>query len=115
MAVKASFSNQGQICLCGSRIFVERSIYDKFKAAFVNKTRALKVGNPKDADSNLGAVVSESHMNSILSRIEQAKQEGGTVLCGGERVILEGDLETGFYVAATIIEGLDYMCQTNQE
>ncbi len=115
MAVKASFSNQGQICLCGSRLFIERPIYDKFKAAFVEKTKGLKVGNPKDADSNLGAVVSESHMNNILSRIEQAKQEGGTVLCGGERVVLEGDLETGFYVAPTIIEGLDYMCQTNQE
>ena len=115
MAVKASFSNQGQICLCGSRLFVERPIYAKFKAAFVEKTKALKVGNPKEADSNLGAVVSESHMNNILNRIEQAKQEGGTVLCGGERVILEGDLETGFYVAPTIIEGLDYMCQTNQE
>ena len=115
MAVKASFSNQGQICLCGSRLFVERPIYAKFKAAFVEKTKALKVGNPKEADSNLGAVVSESHMNNVLNRIEQAKQEGGTVLCGGERVILEGDLETGFYVAPTIIEGLDYMCQTNQE
>ena len=115
MAVKASFSNQGQICLCGSRLFVERPIYDKFKAAFVEKTNALKVGNPKDADSNLGAVVSEFHMNNILSRIKQAKQEGGTVLCGGERVILEGDLETGFYIAPTIIEGLDYKCQTNQE
>ena len=115
MAVKASFSNQGQICLCGSRLFVERPIYAKFKAAFVEKTKALKVGNPKEADSNLGAVVSESHMNNVLNRIEKAKQEGGTVLCGGERVILEGDLETGFYVAPTIIEGLDYMCQTNQE
>lgn len=115
MAVKASFSNQGQICLCGSRLFVERPIYAKFKAAFVEKTKALKVGNPKEADSNLGAVVSESHMNNVLNRIEQAKQEGGTVLCGGERVILEGDLEKGFYVAPTIIEGLDYMCQTNQE
>ena len=115
MAVKASFSNQGQICLCGSRLFVERPIYAKFKAAFVEKTKALKVGNPKEADSNLGAVVSESHMNNILSRIKQAKQEGGTVLCGGERVILEGDLETGFYIAPTIIEGLDYKCQTNQE
>ena len=115
MAVKASFSNQGQICLCGSRLFVERPIYAKFKAAFVEKTKALKVGNPKEADSNLGAVVLESHMNNVLNRIEKAKQEGGTVLCGGERVILEGDLETGFYVAPTIIEGLDYMCQTNQE
>ena len=115
MAIKASFSNQGQICLCGSRLFVERPIYDKFKTAFVEKTKALKVGNPKDADSNLGAVVSESHMNNILNRIEQAKQDGGTVLCGGERVILKGALETGFYIAPTIIEGLDYMCQTNQE
>ena len=115
MAIKASFSNQGQICLCGSRLFVERPIYDKFKTAFVEKTKALKVGNPKDADSNLGAVVSESHMNNILNRIEQAKQDGGTVLCGGERVILKGGLETGFYIAPTIIEGLDYMCQTNQE
>ena len=115
MAVKASFSNQGQICLCGSRLFVERPIYDKFKAAFVEKTKALKVGNPKDAESNLGAVVSKSHMNNILSRIEQAKKEGGTVLCGGGRVILEGDLKTGFYIAPTIIEGLDYMCHTNQE
>lgn len=115
MAVKASFSNQGQICLCGSRLFVERPIYDKFKAAFVEKTKALKVGDPKSADSNLGAIVSESHMNNILSRIELAKQEGGTVLCGGERVILEGALKDGFYVAPTIIEGLDYKCQTNQE
>jgi len=115
MAVKASFSNQGQICLCGSRLFVERPVYNKFKAAFVEKTKTLKVGNPKDDDINLGAVVSESHMNNILSRIEQAKQEGGIVLCGGERVILEGNLEKGFYVAPTIIEGLDYNCQTNQE
>lgn len=115
MAVKASFSNQGQICLCGSRLFVERPIYDKFKTAFVEKTKALKVGDPKSADSNLGAVVSESHMNNILSRIELAKQEGGTVLCGGERVILEGALKDGFYVAPTIIEGLGYKCQTNQE
>lgn len=115
MAVKASFSNQGQICLCGSRLFVERPIYDQFKAAFVEKTNALKVGDPKSADSNLGAVVSESHMENILSRIDLAKQEGGTVLCGGGRVILEGDLKDGFYVAPTIIEGLDHMCQTNQE
>lgn len=115
MAVKASFSNQGQICLCGSRLFVERPIYDQFKAAFVEKTKVLKVGDPKLVDSNLGAVVSQSHMENILNRIELAKKEGGTILCGGNRVFLEGELKNGFYVAPTIIEGLDYQCQTNQE
>lgn len=115
MAVKASFSNQGQICLCGSRLFVERPIYDQFKAAFVEKTKVLKVGDPKLVDSNLGAVVSQSHMENILNRIELAKKEGGTILCGGNRVFLEGELKNGFYVAPTIIEGLDYKCQTNQE
>lgn len=115
MAVKASFSNQGQICLCGSRLFVERPIYDQFKAAFVEKTKVLKVGDPKLVDSSLGAVVSQSHMENILNRIELAKKEGGTILCGGNRVFLEGELKNGFYVAPTIIEGLDYKCQTNQE
>jgi aminomuconate-semialdehyde/2-hydroxymuconate-6-semialdehyde dehydrogenase len=115
MAVKASFSNQGQICLCGSRLFVERPIYDQFKAAFVEKTKVLKVGDPKLVDSSLGAVVSQSHMENILNRIELAKKEGGTILCGGKRVFLEGELKNGFYVAPTIIEGLDYKCQTNQE
>lgn len=115
MAVKASFSNQGQICLCGSRLFVERPIYDQFKAKFVEKTKVLKVGDPKLVDSNLGAVVSQSHMENILNRIELAKKEGGTILCGGNRVFLEGELKNGFYVAPTIIEGLDYQCQTNQE
>ena len=75
MAVKASFSNQGQICLCGSRLFVERPIYDQFKAAFVEKTKMLKVGDPKLVDSNLGAVVSQSHMENILNRIELAKKK----------------------------------------
>lgn len=115
MAVKASFSNQGQICLCGSRLFVEKPIYDSFKAAFVEKTKDLKVGSPKSEDTKLGAVVSESHMNNILNSIELAKKEGGKVLCGGERIVLDGELKDGFYVAPTIIEGLDYQCKTNQE
>lgn len=115
MTVKASFSNQGQICLCGSRVFIERPIYNQFKVAFVEKTKMLKVGDPKLIDSNLGAVVSQSHMENILHRIELAKKEGGTILCGGNRVFLKGELKNGFYVAPTIIEGLDYKCQTNQE
>jgi aminomuconate-semialdehyde/2-hydroxymuconate-6-semialdehyde dehydrogenase len=114
MALKASFRNQGQICLCGSRLFVEEPIYEKFKAAFVKRTQELKVGNPK-ADNDLGAVVSKDHMNSILSKIELAKEEGGKVLCGGNRLILEGELSEGYYIEPTIIEGLNHMCRTNQE
>ena len=114
MALKASFRNQGQICLCGSRLFVEEPIYEKFKAAFVKRTQELKVGNPK-GDNDLGAVVSKDHMNSILSKIELAKEEGGKVLCGGNRLILEGELNEGYYIEPTIIEGLKHMCRTNQE
>lgn len=114
MAIKASFRNQGQICLCGSRLFVEKSIYQKFKDAFVEKTKLLSVGDPKQ-DHDLGAVVSKSHMNKILDKIEIAKQEGGQVLCGGHRIILDGELKQGYYIAPTIIEGLEYKCQTNQE
>ena len=114
MAVKASFRNQGQICLCGSRLFVEENIYEKFKAAFVEKTKQLKVGNPKE-NNDLGAVVSKEHMHKILEKIELAKEEGGQILCGGERVILDGELSQGYYIAPTIIEGLDHLCRTNQE
>ncbi|MES2593100.1 MAG: aldehyde dehydrogenase [Bacteroidota bacterium] len=111
----SSFANQGQICLCGSRIFIERSIYEKFKTEFVAKSKTLKVGNPADNDSRLGAVVSKSHMEKILSYIELAKQEGGTVLCGGHQVKLDGEFAEGYYIAPTIIEGLGFDCRTNQE
>ncbi len=111
----SSFANQGQICLCGSRIFVERSIYEKFKNDFVAKTKQLVVGNPLDDATKIGAVVSKSHQQKILSYIELAKQEGGTVLCGGNAIQLSGELSEGYYVAPTIIEGLTPDCRTNQE
>ncbi len=115
VAAKAAFSNQGQICLCGSRLFVQQEIYEDFKAALVKRVAKLKVGDPKDKSSNLGAVVSEPHMNKILSKIEEAKQLGGKVICGGERVILDGELSKGYYIQPTIIEGLSYDCSINQE
>ncbi len=115
MAVKAAFSNQGQICLCGSRLFVQDSIYEKFRDSFVEKTKSLKVGNPKDEDSNLGAVVSKQHMEKILECIELAKSEGGEILIGGNRLILDGGLSEGYYIEPTIIEGLSHSCRTNQE
>ncbi len=113
-AVKASFSNQGQICLCGSRILIESSIYETFKTAFIENSKALKVGDPLDENSNLGAMVSEAHMNKVLSCIETAKQEGGKILLGGERVHLKGNNKDGFFIAPTIIEGLSNTCKTNQ-
>ena len=113
--MRSSFANQGQICLCGSRIFVERPIYEKFKEAFVAKVKKSKVSFPQDPDAHLGAVVSKPHMEKVLSYVKLAKEEGGTVLAGGERVILEGEHAEGYYIAPTVIEGLAYDCRTNQE
>jgi aminomuconate-semialdehyde/2-hydroxymuconate-6-semialdehyde dehydrogenase len=113
--VQSSFANQGQICLCGSRIFIERPIYEKFKAAFVERVKQLVPGNPADDTTRLGAVVSQPHMEKVLSYVELAKEEGGTVLCGGHRVMMDGELSNGWYIAPTVIEGLHYNCRTNQE
>lgn len=113
--MRSSFANQGQICLCGSRIFVERSLYAKFKEAFVEKVSRSIVSNPEDPKANLGAVVSKPHMEKVLSYVELAKEEGGTVLTGGVRVILDGEYKEGYYLRPTVIEGLDYTCRTNQE
>ena len=113
--MRSSFANQGQICLCGSRIFIERPIYEKFRDAFVAKTADSKVSYPTDPDAKLGAVVSKSHMEKVLSYVELAKEEGGTVLTGGERVILDGEYANGYYLRPTVIEGLDFRCRTNQE
>lgn len=113
--LRSSFANQGQICLCGSRIFVERPIYDKFKEAFVGKVAKTTVSNPTDPKAILGAVVSKPHMEKVLSYVELAKEEGGTVLTGGERVLLDGEYKDGYYLRPTVIEGLAYDCRTNQE
>ena len=113
--VRSSFANQGQICLCGSRIFVERPIYAKFKTDFVARASALKIGDPLDEETNLGAVVSESHMQKILGHIELAAREGGKILCGGKRVRPTGRCSGGYFVEPTVIEDLDCGCRTNQE
>jgi len=112
--VRSSFANQGQICLCGSRIYVERPIYEKFKEAFVERVKKLKVGNPLAEDTKTGAVVSKSHMEKVLGYIKLAQEEGGTLLCGGEQLHPEG-FEDGYFIAPTVIDGLDEQCRTNQE
>lgn len=113
--VRAAFANQGQICLCGSRIYIERSIYDKFKVAFVEKVKALKIGDPLEPSTQHGALVSKPHMDKVLSYIELAQDEGGTILTGGKQVTMKGRCRDGFFVEPTVIEGLDNDCRTNQE
>lgn len=114
-SINSSFANQGEICLCGSRIFVERSLYEKFVDEFVKRTKALIVGDPSDNQTNLGALVSEAHLNKVLSYIELAKQEGGKILTGGHRVKLNGRCADGYFLEPTVIAGLAHQCRTNQE
>ena len=114
-SIKSSFSNQGEICLCGSRIFIQRSIYDKFKEAFISKVKGLKTGDPKDESNFLGAIVSQPHFEKILSYIDIAKQEGGVILTGGKAIQPEGRCKDGFFIEPTVIENLPYNCRTNQE
>jgi aminomuconate-semialdehyde/2-hydroxymuconate-6-semialdehyde dehydrogenase len=113
-SVHSSFANQGQICLCGSRIMVQRGIYETFKTRFVEEVEKLRVGDPQAEGTQIGAVVSEAHMNKILEYVEIAKNEGGKILCGGERIFPEGK-ENGYYVLPTVIEGLPASCRTNLE
>ena len=114
-SIQSSFSNQGEICLCGSRMFIERSIYDKFVAEFVKRTKALVIGDPLNEQTRIGALVSETHMKKILSYIELAKTEGGQILTGGKQVKGAGRCEGGYFVEPTVIAGLDEKCRTNQE
>ncbi|HEX8636525.1 MAG TPA: aldehyde dehydrogenase, partial [Pyrinomonadaceae bacterium] len=113
--VRSSFSNQGQICLCGSRIFVERPIYERFKADFIERVSQLKIGDPLDEKTTVGAVVSEQHLSKVLSYVELAKEEGGKILLGGNRVKLGSGCENGYFIEPTIIENLAHDCRTNQE
>jgi aminomuconate-semialdehyde/2-hydroxymuconate-6-semialdehyde dehydrogenase len=113
--LQSSFANQGEICLCGSRIFVEQPLYEKFVNEFVSRTKALIVGDPQETKTNLGSLVSEAHLNKVLSYIELAKAEGGTILTGGKRIMLKGRCEGGYFIEPTVITGLGYQCRTNQE
>ena len=109
-ALRAGFSNQGQICLCGSRILVHESLYDRFKNDLIEKVEALRVGDPLDEKTQQGALVSKEHFEKVMSCIELAKKEGGNILTGGHRV---GD--KGYFIKPTLIEGLPMTCETNQK
>lgn len=112
--IRTSFGNQGQICLCGSRILVESSIYEQFKKDFVSITSRLKVGPPSHPNTKSGAIVSKVHYEKILSYIALAQEEGGKILAGGTPVFPEGH-EDGWYIQPTIIEGLAHDARCNME
>ena len=113
--IRSSFSNQGEICLCGSRIFVERPMYEQFKGDFVDRVSKLKVGDPLEAETDVGAIVSRQHFDKIMSYIELAQKEGGSILTGGEQIHLDGRCADGWFIKPTVIEGLSHDCRTNQE
>ena len=115
ISARAAFANQGQICLCGSRIFIERSIYEDFKKGFLQRVAGLKVGPPQEADSRMGALVSKDHLEKVYSYIQLAQEEGGKILAGGNKVNLPAPYDQGYYLEPTVIEGLAFDCRTNQE
>lgn len=115
-SLRSSFSNQGQVCLSGSRIFVERPAYDRFLQQFITATRQLRSGDPLEEATDQGAVVSRPHYEKILSYIDLAKKDGATVHCGGGRPErLPERCKDGYFISPTILSGLDAKCRINQE
>ena len=112
--IKSSFSNQGQICLCGSRIFVESSIYEKFKIDFIKKVSQLKIGLPSNKDTDIGAIVSKAHLDKVLGYIMSTNKSDSTVLCGGQKVSFK-NAQNGYYLEPTVIEVSSNECLLNQE
>jgi aminomuconate-semialdehyde/2-hydroxymuconate-6-semialdehyde dehydrogenase len=113
--IRSSFTNQGQICLCGSRIIVEKKIYEKFKTAFIAETKKLTVGDPLEENNKQGAIVSKMHFDKVMHCIKTAKEEGGIILCGGNAITPAGRCSEGYFIEPTIIEGLGPGCKTNME
>ncbi|MEO5559604.1 MAG: aldehyde dehydrogenase family protein, partial [Dokdonella sp.] len=113
--VRSGFANQGEICLCGSRLLVQRSVYEDFRECYLDRVRALRVGDPEIATTDIGALVSRAHHDKVMACIERARAEGGRVLCGGESIRLDGRCADGWFVAPTVIEGLANDAVTNQQ
>jgi aminomuconate-semialdehyde/2-hydroxymuconate-6-semialdehyde dehydrogenase len=114
-SIQSSFSNQGEICLCGSRILIERPIYEKFLKEFIRRTTLLTIGDPLDEETAIGALISEQHMEKVLGYLSLARKEGGEILTGGRRVKLSGRCADGFFIEPAIITNLHSACRTNQE
>lgn len=113
--IRSSFSNQGQICLCGSRILIEASVYEKFKTEFVERTKQLSIGDPLIDQHKQGAIVSKMHFDKVMNCIKLAKEEGGKILCGGNSITPTGRCSGGYFIEPTIIENLGPTCKTNTD
>jgi aminomuconate-semialdehyde/2-hydroxymuconate-6-semialdehyde dehydrogenase len=113
--VRSAFSNQGQICLCGSRILIEDGIYGQFREMLLRRVRELRIGDPSVEGTQQGAIVSQLHFDKILGCLELAIEEGGDILCGGKPVNPGGRCENGWFIEPALIEGLGNNCRTNQE
>ena len=115
-AARAAFTNSGQVCLCGSRILIDAKIYDEFMPLFIKEVEAMKVGNPVEQDTDIGSVISLDHMEKVLSYIELAKQEGGDITTGGNRLNLPEPNSNGAFISPTVVDGLsiDSRCATEE-
>ena len=113
--LRSAFTNQGQICLCGSRVFIQKGIYQSFRDALVSETKKLVPGDPVDQSTTFGSLISKPHLEKVLGYVDLAREEGGKILVGGERVLLSGRCSAGYFMQPTIIEDLPHHCRTNQE
>jgi aminomuconate-semialdehyde/2-hydroxymuconate-6-semialdehyde dehydrogenase len=114
-SVRAAFSNQGQICLCGSRIFVEKSLMPRFREAFLAAAATFIAGDPALENTRFGALVSQAHLSKVLAAIARAHDEGGRLLLGGERLRLDGRCAEGYFLGPTVFDQLSNDCLSNQE
>jgi aminomuconate-semialdehyde/2-hydroxymuconate-6-semialdehyde dehydrogenase len=114
-SIQSSFSNQGEICLCGPRILVERSLYSAFLEEFVRRTREFSVGDPLESSTRVGAMVSRQHLDKVLGYVRIAESEGGKIATGGNAITLSGRCSNGYFMEPTVITGLTQECRTNQE
>ena len=113
--VRSGFANQGEICLCGSRLLVQRSIYETFRERYLARVRTLRVGDPNSSESDVGAMVSKTHYDKVLGCIDQARSDGGQILCGGTAAQISGRCANGWFIAPTVIEALPPAACTNQQ
>ncbi len=115
-ADRLSFANQGEICLCGSRLFVEKTIYEEFVDRFLGATKKLRIGDPQDATTDVGALISEPHLRKVEGYVDLAREEGGTILVGGKRPEnLPERVADGYFLEPTVIAGLDCQRRVMQE
>jgi aminomuconate-semialdehyde/2-hydroxymuconate-6-semialdehyde dehydrogenase len=113
--LRAAFANQGEICLCGSRLLIERSIYESFANEFADRASRLNIGDPRDPATRVGALISREHRRKVESYLKLAKEEGGQIVSGGVRPELGEPFDGGFFLEPTVIAGLPADCRTATE